>query len=362
MHSLLQHLCTGSHIMVLSLASAGAWASSCAPVTSGYVIGPSVRYFMDDRTKQPPVRQEHVVRGADARTFDALRHPIYEVGPCAGRRVEYGRDHKHVFHQWKLIRGADPQTYTFLDAHYARDKTAIYAFAKRLSTRIDGFQTLGAGYATDGHHHFYQDTVIKGRGFELLGGAAHGGRGYARTRQHVYHHGQVVRHADASTFELFRPEVGITRDKRAVYFNDQIIAGADPASFEQVHGYTFKDRSSVYTEGRRLDAINPARVRATVFGNYLVDDQSVFKAGKRLDGRDAATFAELQHPWSRDKLGAYYQDEAVPGVDLPSFKTTGLDRAEDRHYRYEGPRRACKFSADDAQQQTLPVCVPGKTP
>ena len=36
-------------------------------------------------------------------------------------------------------------------------------------------------------------------------------RGYARTRQHVYHKGKVVRHADASTFELFKPEVGITR-------------------------------------------------------------------------------------------------------------------------------------------------------
>ena len=359
MRTYLQHLHTGSHVMALSLVSAGAWASSCAPVTSGYVIGPPVRYFIEDRTKQPLVRQEHAVRGADARTFEVMRHPLYEAGACAGRRVEYGRDQRHVFHQWKRIAGADPQTYTFLDANYARDKAAVYAFAKRLTSRIDGFQILGAGYATDGHHHFYQDIVITGRGFELLGGAAHGDRGYARTRQHVYHKGKVVRHADASTFELFKPEVGITRDQRAVYFNNQIIAGADPATFEQVHGYTFKDRGGVYTEGRRIDGINPASVRATEFGNYLVDDQSVFRASQRLAGRDAATFAELQHPWSSDKLGAYYQDVAVPGVDLPSFKTTGLDRAEDRNYRYEGSRRVCRFNADDPQ--ALPVCMPGKT-
>jgi DKNYY family len=360
MRALVQHLHTGSQLMALSLVSAGAWASSCAPVTSGYLIGPPVSYFLEDRSAQAPRRQEHTLVGADPQSFQVVRHPMYETGPCASRRVEYGRDKQHVFHQWKVIRGADPQTYTFLDAHYARDKTAIYSLARRLTTRINAFQTLAGGYATDGRHHFYQDKVIKGRGFELLGAPAHSSLGYARTEHRVYHKGQVLAYADARSFELFKPEVGITRDKRAVYFDDQIIAGADPATFEQVHGYTFKDRGGVYTEGRRLGGINPASVRATEFGNYLVDDQSVFKAGQRLAGRDAATFAELQHPWSRDKLGAYYQDVAVPGVDLPSFKTTGLDRAEDRNYRYEGPRRACKFNADDPQ--ALPVCVPGKTP
>jgi hypothetical protein len=354
MRTLKQHFHSGSQLMALSLVSAGAWASSCAPVTSGYRIGPPVSYFMEDRTAQPPLRQEHTLTGADPQSFQIVRHPMYETGPCAGRRVEYGRDHRHVFHQWKVIRGADPQTYTFLDAHYARDKTAIYSLAKRLTTRIDDFQTLGAGYATDGRHHFYQDTIIKGRGFELLGGSVHGSRGYARTERRVYYKGQVLAHADARSFELFKPEVGITRDKRAVYFDNLVIAGADPSTFEQVHSYTFRDRNSVYTESRRLDGINPASVRATEFGNYLVDDHSVFKAGQRLAGRDAATFAELQHPWSRDKLGAYYQDSAVPGVDLSSFKTTSLNRAEDRNYRYEGPRRACKFSADDPQP--LPVC------
>lgn len=354
MRTLLQRLHTGTRFMALSLASTGAWASSCPPITSGYVIGPPVSYFMEDRTAQPPRRQEHTLAGADPQSFQVVRHPIYESGHCSGRRVEYGRDKQHVFHQWKVIRGADPRTYAFLDANYARDKTAIYSLAKRLTTRINDFQTLAAGYATDGRHHFYQDKVIKGRGFELLGAPAHSGLGYARTEHRVYFKGQVLAHADARSFELFKPEVGITRDKRAVYFDNRVIAGADPSTFEQVHSYTFRDRNDVYTEGRRLDGINPASVRATEFGNYLVDDHSVFKAGQRLAGRDAATFAELQHPWSRDKLGAYYQDSAVPGVDLSSFKTTSLNRAEDRNYRYEGPRRACKFSADDPQP--LPDC------
>ena len=359
MRTPLQNLQNGLPIMALTLLGNSVLATTCAPVTSTYVIDSQVRYVMEDRATQPATRLERVVRGADPKSFQVLRQPAQAPGPCANQRSEYGRDQRHVFYQWKVIPGADPETYTFLDQHYARDKTAIYSHAKRLSTRLDHFQLLDGGYASDGQRHFYQDVVIKGPGFELLGGARQAGRGYARTRDAVYHKGQLIRHADARTFELYKPEVGITRDQHAVYFDDRVIRGADPATFEQVHGYTFKDGRGVYTEGRKLEGIDPASVRATEFGNYLVDSQAVFKAGQRLPGRDAATFVELQHPWSRDKSGAYYQDTAVPEVDLPSFKTTGLDRAEDRNYRYEGPRRACKFDPNTAD--ALPVCVPGRS-
>jgi hypothetical protein len=360
MRTHLQKLQNGLPIMALSLLGNSAAATTCTPVTSSYVVDTHVRYVVEDRAAQPATRRTRVVRGADPKSFQVLRHPVQVRGPCDNQRIEYGRDRYHVFYQWKLIPGADPQSYAFLDAHYARDKAAIYSHAKRLSTRRDSFQLLSGGYASDGQRHFFQDIVIKGPGFELLGGEAQAGRGYARTRDAVYHKGQLIRHADARTFELYKPEVGITRDKRAVYFDDHVITNADPTTFEQVVGYTFKDRHGVYTEGRKLDGINPTSVRATEFGNYLVDDQAVFKAGKRLPGRDAATFSELQHPWSRDKHGAYYQDTVVPDVDLASFKTTGLDRAEDRNYRYNGPRPACKF--DSSHAAALPVCAPGKTP
>ncbi len=104
-----------------------------------------------------------------------------ESGPCAGRRNDYGRDHQHVHHPWRLIAGADPTTYAFLDANDARDKTASYTFAKRLRTRVDHFGILSGGYASDGRQHFYQDIVIQGPGFELLGGPANSDRADART-------------------------------------------------------------------------------------------------------------------------------------------------------------------------------------
>ena len=341
----------------LLAATGNAWALTCAPVTSGYEVGAQVVYLSEDRSGQAPTRSQHVVRGADPASFQALTHPGYDKGPCAGRRVEFGRDRRHVFYQATLIAGADPRSFAFIDANYARDRSAIYANARKLTTRVAAFRVIQGGYATDGRKHFYQDRVISGPGFELLGGAAFADRGYARTSTRVYHHGQVVAAADAGSFEVYKPEVGITRDQHRVYFNDQAIPGADPKTFEQVHTYTFKDRHGVYTEGRKLPGVNPATVRGSEFGTYLIDDQSVFKAGKPLAGRDPATFAELQPPWSRDKNAIYYQDSALPGVDLASFKATGLDRAEDRNYRYEGPRKVCRLRADTSAG-AMPLCPP----
>lgn len=331
--------------------AANSAASTCAATTTGYEVGSRVVFVTEDRSQQPTLRLEQIVRGAHAATFEVLRRAADDRGPCAGRQIEYGRDHRHVFYHAQRIEGADVRSYTFLEGNYARDRLAVYALGRRLTERVDSFRILAAGYATDGRRHFFDDQVIPGRRFELLGD---GSRGYARTARHVYLKGKVLPGAHPASFELFRPEVGITRDRSSVYQDHQLIEGADAESFEQLRGYTFKDRHAVYHQGRRLDGIDPASVRVSKFGTYLIDARAVYRSGAPLAGRDAATFVELQPPWSRDQHAVYYRDEAVPGVDLASFRTTGLDRAEDRRHRYEGPRTVCAFDPGDTQG--LPTC------
>ncbi len=330
------------------------WSATCLPVTSGYEVATTVSYFREDRATQPPTRLVQTVLDADPTSFEVLRRSVDERGPCAGMRASYARDRKHVYYQAQVIAGADPASYAFIDDNYARDDKAVYAFGRRLSQRVGSFRVLEGGYATDGVRHFYQDLVLKGKGFELLGTASQAGYGYARTHSRVYRHGRALRGADAQSFEVLHADVGITRDRHAVFFNDRRIAGADPKTLEQVHGYVFRDRGAVYAEGRKVDGLDAASVRVSELGGYLIDARAVFKNGKALEGRDAATFAELQPPWSRDKNGVYYRDQAMPDVDLASFKATGLDRGEDRNGRFSGPSRVCKSRSDDTS--ALPLC------
>ncbi len=342
-------------VLVASAAGASgiAFGTTCSPATSGYTVGSGVTYFLKDPTSNPPTQVEKAVVNADPASFELLRLPLYERAPCGGRRVEFARDKNHVYYRWQVVKGADPQSYAFIDDHYARDKLAVYSGASRLTTRVDSFQTLGV-YATDGKKHFYLDVVIPDRGFKLLGGDAQSARGYAVTDLKVYHNGQIVGRADARSFELLKPEVGITRDNRSVFFNDQVISGADPRTFEQVKGYTFKDKLGVYTEGQKIAGAKATSVRTSEFGSYLIDNAAVFKDGKPVTPRDPATFVELQPQWTKDKNAVYFRDEAVPQIDAASFKATSLDRGEDRNYRYEGLRKVCKFRSDDAM--LLPAC------
>lgn len=339
----------------LSALSPAVGAATCLPVTSGYQIDSSgVSYFREDRSTQPSTRLVQVVADADSASFEVLRRTVDERGPCAGMRANYARDRRHVYYQAQVIVGADPRTYSFIDDNYARDHQAVYAFGRRLSTRVGSFQVLESGYATDGERHFYQDVVLEGDGFELLGSGAQAGYGYARTHSRVYRHGRWLAEADARSFEVLHADVGITRDRQSVFFNDRKIADADPKSFEQVRGYVFKDKQAVYAEGQKIDGLDPATVRVSELGGYLIDGRSVFRNGKPLQGRDPASFAELQSPWSRDKNGVYYRDTVVPQADLASFRTTGLDRAEDRNGRFSGPNRVCKSRSDAAA--ALPLC------
>jgi DKNYY family len=350
---LLSKACSRLVFLVVAVGSSAlAWGTTCTPVISGYTVGAGVTYVVKD-TANPSKGMEKPVPKADPASFEVLRQPSFEKGPCAGQRVESARDKNHVYYRWQVVPGADPQTYVFIDDQYARDKSAVYAGARRLTTRVSSFRRLGA-YATDGKTHFYQDAVIAGPGFRLLGGDAQAARGYAATDLRVYHDGRIVDRADPKTFELFKPEVGITRDKRFVYFNDLVIPGADPKTFEQINGYTFKDKAGVYTEGQKIIGTRGTDARASEFGSYVIDGTTVYKQGKPLAKRDAATFIELQPQWTKDKTAVYYQDEPVPQIDVATFKTTSLNRGEDRNYRYEGLRKVCKFQSDGPQ--TLPLC------
>ena len=341
-------------LQMLLTYSGGSLATSCVPMTRGFLVGRQVVFFEYDESAMGPKRQEHTLTHADPSTFEPLRQTKFERGPCAGRNVEFGRDKDHVYFRSEVVSGADPKTFTFMDEYYARDKSAIYANARRLTTRGASFRVIEGGYATDGRLHFYRDTVIRESGFEPLRGKDAGNTGYARTRNLVYHNGKVVPDADPQTFELFMTEVGMARDHRHVFFNDRLIAGADPATMVQIQGYAFKDRNSVYNEGRRIEGLSPARVRASEFGSYLMDDQRVFKNGIEIRGRDPSTFRELQPPWTLDKLGVYYGDQIVPEIDQSTFQATALDRGEDQNHRYQGPTKVCGFRQTSVQD--LPVC------
>ena len=252
-----------------------------------------------------------VVDGADKASFQVID---------SGTPQRYARDKSQMYYRGKVIVGADPETWIFVSLQYGRDKHGYYANGRR----------------------------VQGSGFVMLPYS------YAKTDEEVFLNGVPLKDADAATFEVWRPSVGTTRDNRQVYFYGIPIPHADVATFQEVESYLFKDNRAVYLEGRELQGLDPARLRRSKYRTYVLDDKLVF-SGHKLVPRDAATFEELQPPWSKDKFGAYHWDKPVKDADIESFVGTSVGSAQDKNYRYSGERPYCKLKVQ--AQADVPPCA-----
>lgn len=317
-------------------------ALTCLPWKAGYDLsGEKVRFNYRDH-RYPDKTFDRAVEEADKSTFRVLKHPFWNVGSCGDLVFNYGRDARHVFHQGRVIEGADPETFVFFHRSYARDKHGIYGPSRRISERVMQFRLIDDAYATDGVRHFHEDVVIDEPGFELM----EPGYGYARTSTRVFRFGKVLEGVDARTFEVTWPVNSTTRDKNHVYFQDRPIHGADPVTFELISPhYLFRDRRAVYLEGQEIVGADPKTARPSEFHVYTIDRNHVFRGTKKLE-RDVASFEELQPPWSKDRFGIYHDDKRVPEADLATFRAISVGSAEDRNYRYQSGRIACKIAPE----------------
>lgn len=252
-----------------------------------------------------------VVDGADKASFQVIE---------SGKPQRYARDKSRMYYRGKVIVGADLDSWTFVNSEYGRDKHGYYANGRR----------------------------VQGSGFVMLI------YNYAKTEKEVFLNGIPLEGADAASFEVWHPTVRTARDKKQIYFKGAPIPKADVATFERVNGYLFKDKRAVYLEGRELQGLDPARLRTSKYETYALDDELVF-SGHKLVPRDAATFEELQPPWSKDKFGAYHWDKPIKGADVESFVGKSVGAAQDKNYRYNGERPYCKLNVQ--AQADIPPCA-----
>lgn len=320
--------------LVSTVLSTGVSATSCMPEQSSYSVRESQVWF----SSRPP-DSKLMVEGVDAATFRDIT-PYSEDGPCAGRVNDYARDKDHVIFRGKVLAGADPETFVFIDHFYAKDKSAVYSGATRLTNRVEEFRRLPIGpWATDGRSYFYKGTKLEGEGFEKIPN----GDEYARTSTRVYNRDRALV-ADPASFEVIEASVSMTKDRNRVYFRDIPIEGADPSTITQIRGYLFKDKRAVYIEGKQIVGLNPATVRIfPLGGGYTADDTAVYRMDKKLD-RDPATFSVLQPFYTKDKNAVYHREVAIEDADPETFVSPSMSSGYDKNYRFDQNRIQCKIN------------------
>jgi len=164
-------------------------------------------------------------------------------------------------------------------------------------------------------------------------------REYAKDKQQVYWETTVIRGADPSTFtplgQLY------SKDKLKVFWREREIKGANPATFEVVDGGNLlsKDKGDFYFAETPLGVMDMGSFKSINHG-WAKDAKAYyttpnFSKSGRVDC-DYATMRILSDEYAVDGKRAYYYGMPIAGVDVDSFRVTGMIEARDRYKKYRG--------------------------
>ncbi len=284
------------------------------------------------------------VASADVDSFVAFLSEGKDTVNCTYNSYSaYARDKNNVYHEDKIVIGADPKTFVLLNAMYGRDKDHVYADGVLLSDAdVSTFAPYSIINGQKGYYYKDKNWVygagvaIDPSGFVLLSPEKNEYIPvYAKNTSSVYY-GIQIAGADVATFELVdRANEEEAKDKNRVYRGNAVLVGIDPVSYVQLGCGYWKDKNHVY----RYDTPN---------------------SNKIIDIYDAVTFEHLDLcSFTKDKDGVYYEHKIIDGADPVSFIIKDVNEkfiVYDRNYTYnlKGERMGA-FSKPAPSQIETPV-------
>lgn len=174
----------------------------------------------------------------------------------------------------------------------------------------NSFEVLNTkGYARDKLHVYFQYQLLEGADpntFEAISDL------YGKDTSQVYYRGKPIQGADPASFSLINLQWG--RDRNDIYIQDRPIKACDPATFELLKDGWEKDSECVYRGSAQLENADPKTF--TVLNYWFGKDSShVYDSFPRIiEGADAATFKlqkGLCKVCAEDKNHCYRYEEVV---------------------------------------------------
>lgn len=159
-----------------------------------------------------------LVLGADAKTFVVI---------SAGLKI--AKDINHVFYDDKYIAGADPETFMLIAGSNGvfKDRHSVYFKGKKVS----GLDSSTIKTSEFGFYLLTDRSV-----YAMLS--------LDKTSDEI----RLLNDRDAKSFHELQPP--LTLDKNGVYYEDKLILGADQLSFHSIDSSQSEDKNFRYGNGR----------------------------------------------------------------------------------------------------------------
>lgn len=254
----------------------------------------------------------------------------------------FGRDSENVYliicyegcHLVGQFPGADPASFEALDFNFSKDKNKVYFLntglkgiykANILEADPNTFEALGNGYAKDAKHVFFEKEILA----------------TADPFSFEYLNFPIKNSSCPSQFY---------KDKDNLFINSKLIPNVDVASFEFLHDYGifFKDKTHVYRLTREAKgslcfpdtAIILSRAEVNDFkafgSNYFVTQDGAYYVNNggipiQMQGVDLESFESFSSNeslpyqengadnFAKDKNSIYYAGKVLNGVDVETF-------------------------------------------
>ncbi len=188
--------------------------STFQPLSAMYAKDDNHVYFIEQNSNPVIVTP---IAGADPKTFQVLGDNPFgsnDTGLLSGTYSgAMAKDSQHVYYEGKIVQGADPSTFVWLNPLYGKDASNVYMVGPpHEDTTMIPISTDVMNFWGDPDGYFAEDS------------------------NNIYYEGSPIAGVDKATFSIQRTYpyfYGI--DSKNVYYigGDQssIVVGADPASF-----------------------------------------------------------------------------------------------------------------------------------
>ena len=289
--------------------------------------------------------------------FDGLQKIPADPASFSVISESYSKDQLSVFYENQTIPSAIPASFQILRNGYSKDDTHVFfgtqniAGARPSNARVlgclpsgkydspsSGSPTTGPDkipnlnyfsncYLTDGEHVYNGTTVLPAAdaaSFNLINPFL----GLAKDAQKVFRGANQIINVDPATFKYLRG--AYSHDATNVFFNFAPVAGLDGGSFHYLRGNYAHDKDSLIYAGKRIpgpfdastfQSADIAPGQNTGSSSYYMDSTSVYFNGIRLEKARSASFELVDFGlWAKDALTVYYNGKEVPGAAASEFR------------------------------------------
>ncbi|MBJ2175851.1 DKNYY domain-containing protein [Aureibaculum sp. A20] len=316
-------------------------------------------------------------------------NPVNEIDPATFSIIKndydaYCKDAKNVYHTYKKIIDADPNTFKVLSEYHTEDKNAIFyegdkihsikplketllkiiednylSFGNKIiyinysgfdilvdNPNLNHFKVINDSYAINGNQLIYkgktiatldlQETIIKEDNDKIV-----------TSMNRIFEYGQNI--STPKERKLYKYlDSKYSTDGHTLYYKDLFeIKGVDLANINHsgtyVRYFTFKNNKALYDnivfdiDLESFEGLNSL--------HYARDKNFVYYDGKKTT-LDPSTFFIHGNNYTSDKNGVYYNEKLIPEADSKSFyvfNRYGFDDTYFYHYNKKILRSKVNF-------------------